>query len=113
LSHKNPVLCLQWFPSNVEIDKKNIQNYSTPNPRKFHNKFIITNFWRFKNLFINLFFILILILLIANEIHQFATISCDGMILIWDNRFLDPKDKKGTTVDVKILIISKKKKDLI
>jgi WD40 repeat protein len=67
LSHKNPVLCLQWFPSNVEIDKKNIQNYSTPNP--------------------------------PNEIHQFATISCDGMILIWDNRFLDPKDKKGTTVD--------------
>jgi hypothetical protein len=38
------------------------------------------------------------------EINQFATISTDGQVLLWEKKFLDPQKKPIT--DVKIEVFS-------
>ena len=34
----------------------------------------------------------------GNEINQFATISTDGQVLLWEKKFLDPQKKPITDV---------------
>lgn len=37
----------------------------------------------------------------GSEITQFATISTDGQVLLWDKKFLDPQKKPITDVKMK------------
>jgi WD40 repeat protein len=64
-SHKAPVVCLKWFPSNLEIEMK--KSYSA-------------------------------LVQPMGEINQFATISTDGQVLLWEKKFLDPQKKPITDV---------------
>lgn len=67
-SHRNPILCLKWFPTGLEIDIK--KSFST----LVHNS--------------------------GNEVHQFATISSDGQVLLWDKRFQDSQKKQITDLSL-------------
>jgi WD40 repeat protein len=66
-SHKAPVLCIQWFPSGLEIEIK--KSYST------------------------------LIQSPGTEINQFASISSDGQVLLWEKKFLDAHKQPVTDVN--------------
>eukprot|EP00825_Cyclidium_porcatum_P013489 TRINITY_DN1710_c0_g1_i3.p1 TRINITY_DN1710_c0_g1~~TRINITY_DN1710_c0_g1_i3.p1 ORF type:complete len:391 (-),score=72.50 TRINITY_DN1710_c0_g1_i3:242-1414(-) len=66
-SHKNPVLCMQWIPTGIEVDKKQVHHVINPN---------------------------------HGQQYQFASISCDGQVLIWDTRFFEPKDKGKQQFDI-------------
>jgi WD40 repeat protein len=63
-SHRNPVLCLKWFPSGFELDMK-----------KSFAAMLNSS---------------------GQEVHQFATISSDGQVLLWDKRFQDAQKKQIT-----------------
>ena len=70
-SHKNPVVCLKWFPSTLEIEMK--KSYSALVPTS------------------------------GAEINQFATISTDGQVLLWEKKFLDNQKKVITDVNLSLL----------
>jgi WD40 repeat protein len=66
-SHRQPVLCVRWFPSGLEIEMKKSFSMLASNP--------------------------------SNDICQFASISSDGQILLWDRRFQDSQKKAVTDVN--------------
>lgn len=67
-SHKAPVLCIKWFPTTLELDMK--KSYALLGQMQGP----------------------------VSEINQFASISSDGQILLWDKKFLDAQKKPITDV---------------
>jgi WD40 repeat protein len=66
-SHRQPVLCIRWFPSGLELEMKKSFSVLVSSP--------------------------------STDINQFATISSDGQVLLWDRRFQDAQKKTVTDVN--------------
>lgn len=66
-SHRQPVLCIKWFPNGLELEMKKSFSIVSTNP--------------------------------SPDVNQFATISSDGQVLLWDKRFQDNQKKPVTDVD--------------